>query len=160
MRLGLVAVGRLKAGAERDLAERYGERAAAHARALGLSGVETREVAVSRAARAEERRAEEAHAILAAMPAGARLALLDERGQPLDSAQWATDIGKARDGGAPAYVIVIGGPDGLDPSLRERAGVVVSFGRVTWPHALMRVLATEQLYRALTILGGHPYHRA
>jgi 23S rRNA (pseudouridine1915-N3)-methyltransferase len=94
------------------------------------------------------------------LPKGARLALLDERGAALSSAQWASEIGKARDSAAPAYALVIGGPDGLDPALRGHAQSVLSFGAMTWPHQLVRVMAAEQLYRSLSILAGHPYHRA
>jgi len=77
----------------------------------------------------------------------------------MTSAQWAAEIGKARDGAAPAYAVVVGGPDGLDPVLRAQARTILSFGAMTWPHQLVRVMASEQLYRALSILGGRPYHR-
>ncbi len=160
MRLVLIGVGRLKTGPERELFDRYGKRLADLARASGFSGVDLREVEDGRARRPEDRQAEEARAILAALPKGARLALLDERGASLSSPQWADEIGKARDGGAPAYAFVVGGPDGLDPALREKADRVLSFGAATWPHQLARVMAAEQLYRSLTILAGHPYHRA
>ena len=73
---------------------------------------------------------------------------------------FAADIGKARDSGAAAYAMVIGGADGLDPSLREQAGLTLAFGAMTWPHQLVRIMAAEQIYRAVTILAGHPYHRA
>jgi 23S rRNA (pseudouridine1915-N3)-methyltransferase len=160
VRLLLIGVGRLKAGPERELFDRYFKRLADLARASGFSGVDLREIEEGRARRAEDRQAEEARAIVAALPKGARLALLDERGAALSSAQWASEIGKARDGGAPAYALIVGGPDGADPALREKADRVLSFGAVTWPHQLVRVMAAEQLYRALSILAGHPYHRA
>lgn len=160
MRLLLIGVGRLKAGLERELFERYYKRLADMARASGVSGVDYREIEEGRARRPEDRQGEEARSILAALPKGARLALLDERGAALSSAQWADEIGKARDGGAPAYALVIGGPDGLDPRLREKAHNILSFGAMTWPHQLVRVMAAEQLYRSLSILAGHPYHRA
>ena len=160
MRIVLLSVGKLKAGPERDLAEDYLARAKGGAREIGLSGPDMREVAVSRSARIEERRAEEAKGVLSACPPGARLALLDERGQMLGSEEIAADIGRARDGGAPAYVVAIGGPDGFDQVCRDRAGLVVAFGRATWPHQLLRAMAAEKIYRATTILRGHPYHRA
>jgi 23S rRNA (pseudouridine1915-N3)-methyltransferase len=160
LRLLLIGVGRLKAGLERELFERYFKRLADMARASGVSGVDLREIDEGRAQRAEERRAEEARAILAALPKGARLVLLDERGAALASAQWAQEIGKARDDGTPAYALAIGGPDGLDPLLREKAHNILAFGAMTWPHQLVRVMAAEQLYRSLSILAGHPYHRA
>ncbi|MGO9769603.1 MAG: 23S rRNA (pseudouridine(1915)-N(3))-methyltransferase RlmH [Roseiarcus sp.] len=159
MRLTLIGVGRLKSGPERELFDRYFKRAADLARSQGIAAVELREVEEGRARRAEDRRAEEARAILAATPKGAWLALLDERGAAMTSAQWAAEIGKARDGAAPAYAVVIGGPDGLDPALRSEARTILSFGAMTWPHQLVRAMASEQLYRALSILGGRPYHR-
>ena len=159
MRLALIGVGRLKSGPERQLVERYAKRLVDLARSLGISGVDLREVEEGRARRAEDRRAEEARAILAAAPKGAWLALLDERGAAMTSAQWAAEIGRARDGAAPAYAVVIGGPDGLDPALRAEARTILSFGAMTWPHQLVRAMASEQLYRALSILGGRPYHR-
>jgi len=160
LRLTILAVGRLKAGPERDLLERYAKRVDALAPGLGFSRVDWREVDESRARRVEERRAEEARWILAAAPKGAWLAALDERGAAATSAQWAAEIGKARDSSVSAYAIAIGGPDGLDPGITAAARSVVSFGAMTWPHQLVRVMAGEQLYRALSILAGHPYHRA
>lgn len=160
MRLILVSVGRLKAGPERELVSRYHERAVAAARGVGLTGVDAREIEESRARRPEDRKAEEARAIRAALPAGVRLALFDERGKSLGSEAFAADIGRARDTGAPAYGLVIGGPDGLDPALRAEAHLVLAFGAMTWPHQLVRIMAAEQIYRAITILAGHPYHRA
>ena len=160
MRLILIAVGRLKAGPERELAGRYLDRAAAGARGVGLTGVDMREIEESRARRPDDRRAAEALAIRALLPKGARLVLLDERGRSIGSEDFAADIGKARDAGTPAVALVIGGPDGHDPALRAEAGLVLAFGAMTWPHQLARVMAAEQIYRATTILAGHPYHRA
>jgi 23S rRNA (pseudouridine1915-N3)-methyltransferase len=160
LRLTVVAVGRMKAGPERELLHRYVKRVAALAASVGISHVDWREVDEGRADRVEARRAEEARAILAAVPKGGWLAALDERGAALTSAQWAAEIGKARDDSVPAYAVVIGGPDGLDPALRAAARSVLSFGAMTWPHQLARIMAGEQLYRVLTILAGHPYHRA
>jgi 23S rRNA (pseudouridine1915-N3)-methyltransferase len=160
LRLLLIAVGRLKSGPERELFERYFKRLGALTRTAGISGVDLREVEESRARRPEDRRADEARAILAGLPGGATIVLLDERGAALASAQWAGEIGRTRDSAAPVYALIIGGPDGLDPSLREKAHGVLSFGAMTWPHQLVRVMAAEQLYRSLSILVGHPYHRA
>ena len=160
MRLILTAVGRLKAGPERDLCARYMERAAAIARSVGLAGIESREFDEGRARRSEDRKAEEASALRAAIPPGARLVLLDERGKALTSAAFAAEIGKSRDAGLPALVLAIGGADGHDPGLLAEAPLTLSFGAMTWPHQLVRIMAAEQIYRALTILSGHPYHRA
>ena len=159
MRLALVCVGKLKAGPERLLFDRYLKRLNEGARSAGLAGVDVREIGESRARRPDERRAEEGAAILAAAPKGGALVLLDERGAPATSEEWAADIGRARDGSRPVYAVAIGGPDGLDPSLGAGAHRIVSFGSMTWPHQLVRVMAGEQLYRAMTILAGHPYHR-
>ena len=159
MRISLICVGRLKSGAERELFERYFKRLAESARSVGIAGVDFREIAGSRARRPDDRRSEEASAILAAIPAGAELIALDEGGSSPTSAVWAADIERARDSSRPAYAVVIGGPDGLDASLRERAHRLIGFGAMTWPHQLVRVMACEQLYRAVSILSGHPYHR-
>jgi len=160
MRIALVCVGRLKAGPERELFDRYFRRLSGCARGVGIAGVDLREIDESRARRPEDRREEEAAAILAAAPAGSMLIALDERGVSPSSAEWAADIGRARDASRPVYAVLVGGPDGLPSSLRERVDRVISFGAMTWPHQLVRAMASEQLYRAMTILGHHPYHRA
>jgi 23S rRNA (pseudouridine1915-N3)-methyltransferase len=159
VRLTLICVGKLKAGPERLLFERYFKRLTECARGAGLAGVDLRELDESRAQRAGQRRAEEGAAILAAVPKGGVLILLDERGRATTSEEWAADIGQERDTSRSAYAVAIGGPDGLDPSLGAGAHRIVSFGSMTWPHQLVRVMAGEQLYRAMTILAGHPYHR-
>ena len=159
MRLALVCVGKLKAGPERLLFDRYFKRLSDGARGAGLAGVDLREIGESRACRPDERRAAEGAAILAAVPKGAALVLLDERGPSATSEEWAADIGRARDASLAAYAVAVGGPDGLDPSLRGAAHRIVSFGSMTWPHQLVRVMAGEQLYRSITILARHPYHR-
>lgn len=160
MRLVLIGIGRLKSGPERDLVERYMARLAAGARTAGLTGVDLRETDESKARRSDDRKSEEARAIRALLPAGATVLALDEHGDPVSSAAFAARIGKARDGGAPALALVIGGPDGLDPGFRQSCAACIAFGAMTWPHQLVRVMAAEQLYRATTILTGHPYHRA
>jgi 23S rRNA (pseudouridine1915-N3)-methyltransferase len=160
VKLILGAVGRLKAGPERDLAVRYLERARVAARPLGLAGPDVRELEESRARRAEDRKAEEAKALLAIPPTGARIIVLDERGSAMSSEQFAATLARARDDGAPTLALFIGGPDGLDEELRKRAHHAIAFGAMTWPHQLVRVMAAEQIYRAVTILSGHPYHRA
>lgn len=159
MRLSLLCVGRLKAGPERELAARYETRAAAGARSARLTGFETREIDESRARRPQERKADEARALLALVPPGAVLIALDERGKAMTSPAFAQEIARARDAGAPAFVLALGGPDGHDPSLIDGARMSLAFGAMTWPHQLARVMAAEQIYRAVTILSGHPYHR-
>jgi 23S rRNA (pseudouridine1915-N3)-methyltransferase len=160
LRLVLAAVGRLKAGPERDLAARYRERAVQLGRGLGFTACDIAETPESRARRAQDRLAEEATGLLAGLPPGGVLIAYDERGRAdLDSETLAGRIGGWRDAGRPALAIVVGGPDGLDASIRTRAELILSFGAATLPHGLVRVLALEQLYRSLTIMAGHPYHR-
>ncbi len=158
MRLIVLAVGRLKDGPERDLADRYRERAGQSGRALGFSGPESIEVPESRARRPEDRKAEEATALSARIPTGWRVAL-DERGPVTGSERFAALLAMARDGGRAHGTFFIGGADGLGDELRQSSDLVLSFGALTLPHQLVRVLVFEQLYRAMTILAGHPYHR-
>ena len=159
MKLSLVAVGRLKSGPERQLVERYRERAEALGRSLGFFPVDIAEITEGRGRRDAERRADEGQAILQRLAPGVAV-VLDERGRSLSSDAFAQNIAAWRDEGRAALSCVIGGPDGLDPAIRSRADLILSFGALTLPHQLVRVLAMEQLYRALTILAGHPYHRA
>jgi 23S rRNA (pseudouridine1915-N3)-methyltransferase len=159
VRLILLCVGRSKAGAERELSLRYIERANAAGRAIGFSGVELRELDESRARRPQDRKFDEAKAILAALTSGAELVAFDEGGKLLGSRDFSAHLGKRRDAGAPALALVIGGPDGLGPELRDKASLILSFGPMTFPHQLVRIMAAEQIYRAVTILSGHPYHR-
>lgn len=157
MRLILVAVGRAKAGPETELAARYQDRAAKAGRALGFRSLDAVTLDESRLPDAEARKVDEAVAIRRAR--SGRLVLLDERGRGLGSVDFAAQIGRWKDAGEDAATLVIGGPDGLDPALRNEADLVMSFGAMTWPHQLVRVMAMEQLYRAITILARHPYHR-
>lgn len=159
MRLILLCVGRSKGGAEKELALRYIDRANAVGRAIGFAGVELRELDESRARRPQDRKADEAKAILGALSPGTELIALDEGGKLLPSRDFASHLGKRRDQGAPALALVIGGADGLAPGVREAASLVLSFGPMTFPHQLVKIMAAEQLYRTVTILAGHPYHR-
>jgi 23S rRNA (pseudouridine1915-N3)-methyltransferase len=159
MRITLFAVGRLKAGPEKDLASRYLDRFAKAGPAMGLELARLVETPESRASNPETRKREEAAALEKALPDGAVLVLLDERGKALDSQAFADVIGRYRDNGKRDMMLAIGGADGLDPDLRSRADLTVNLGTMTWPHQLVRILIAEQLYRAVTILSGHPYHR-
>jgi len=158
MRLGLLCVGRLKAGPERELFARYAKRIEAM-RNLGLDGLDLKEIDESKARSAPERMAREGDALLAALAADAGLVVFDERGEPAASADFAQFIAGERDAGRKALWFAIGGAEGLDPGVRQRARAVFSFGAMTLPHQLVRILAAEQIYRAMTILSGHPYHR-
>ena len=159
MKLAVVAVGKLKSGPERELAERYRERAEALGRASGFAPLDIVEIAESRARREADRRTEEARAVLD-RAGSAPVVAFDERGRSLTSEAFAERLGTWRDRGTSALIFAIGGPDGLDESVRRRAELVLSFGALTLPHQLVRVLVLEQIYRCLTILAGHPYHRS
>ncbi|WP_339645292.1 23S rRNA (pseudouridine(1915)-N(3))-methyltransferase RlmH [uncultured Pelagibacterium sp.] len=159
MRVLIVAVGRMKAGPERELVARYLDRATASGKPLGLADFSVIEPGESRASSADARKAEEARAIRAAIPEKSVVIALDERGKSIASADFATRIADWRDMGKPALVLVIGGADGLAADLRDAADLVISFSAMTWPHQLVRIMAAEQLYRTTTILSGHPYHR-
>ena len=154
----MLAVGRLKSGPERELVERYKQRIEGIGRSLGVAGFDIVELAESRARRDDDRRAEEAEALLEKAGSSV-LIVFDERGKSPTSEAFAERIRHWRDEGRPGVACVIGGPDGLDPKVRQRAELVVSFGALTMPHQVVRALVVEQLYRALTIIVGHPYHR-
>ncbi|MDX8432721.1 23S rRNA (pseudouridine(1915)-N(3))-methyltransferase RlmH [Mesorhizobium abyssinicae] len=160
MKITVHAVGRMKAGPERELADRYFERFARSGPAVGLEYAGLVEIAEGRAQTANERRREEGQKLQTMLQQGTALILLDERGRSFSSEEFAGRLGLLRDGGRKALVIAIGGADGHDQSLRDQADLVVSFGALTWPHQLVRVMLGEQLYRAATILAGHPYHRS
>ncbi len=159
MRIIVHAVGRMKSGPEKELAARYFDRFAAAGQPLGLTLSPVIEIAESPAREAAQRKAQEAEKPLALKKAGALLVLLDEQGKSIDSAAFATMIARNRDGGIRDMVFAIGGPDGHGKAMRDGADAVISFGAMTWPHQIARIMLAEQLYRAATILAGHPYHR-
>jgi 23S rRNA (pseudouridine1915-N3)-methyltransferase len=160
MRLLVAAIGRLKAGPERDLAEQYRKRAAQVGGRIGFRAVELLELRESRAAEVGRRMIEESIALANVIPPQAVTVVLDQRGDNLDSPTLANQLRRWRDDGRPAAIFIIGGDDGLAPSLRDKATLKLAFGIATWPHPLARAMLLEQLYRATTILSGHPYHRA
>lgn len=159
MRLVIAAVGRLKAGPERELLARYLERANASGKALALAPVEVVEIPESTAPTAAKRKSDEAKALLAALPAKAKLIVLDERGKSVASEDFATKLARFRDDGAACTALLIGGADGLDETLRKQADLAIAYGAATFPHQVVRILLAEQIYRVTTILAGHPYHR-
>jgi 23S rRNA (pseudouridine1915-N3)-methyltransferase len=160
MRLIIISIGRLKQGPERELAERYHGRFDDIGRKLGFRGLDVHEIAESRARDPATRMSEEAAAMTAAMPENSTLVALDERGDNIDSAAFARQLGRWRDEQVANGVFAIGGADGLSPELRRKARLRMAFGAATWPHQMVRVMLLEQIYRAATILSGHPYHRA
>lgn len=159
MRLIIAAVGRLKDGAERELLERYRDRFGDLGKRLGLNPVAWHEPGESRAATATKRCAEEGAALLKLARDADTIIVLDERGKALTSQAFAQLLGKIRDDGAGTLAILVGGPDGQAPAVRDAAHIKLSLGAITLPHGLARIVLAEQLYRAATILAGHPYHR-
>jgi 23S rRNA (pseudouridine1915-N3)-methyltransferase len=156
MRVHLCAVGRLRGGPEQDLIRDYAARFDRTGRSLGLGPLTITEV--------DDRKgggmAAEAALLRRAVPQGALLCCLDERGLQMTSPAFADWMAGLRDQGRGDLAFVIGGADGIDPALRTQADHAISFGRMVWPHMLVRVMLTEQLYRAASILAGAPYHRA
>lgn len=159
MRIDILAVGRMKAGPERELVSRYLDRAMAGGKPLALTGFAVHEVAESRASSSDARKAEEARALQAHLPPGALIVVLDERGAAPTSEKFADQLLRWRDAGRSAAGFVIGGADGLDHAFMDAAELRLGFSALTWPHQLVRIMLAEQLYRATTILSGHPYHR-
>jgi 23S rRNA (pseudouridine1915-N3)-methyltransferase len=155
MRVHLVVVGRLRAGPELDLIKDYLTRFDRSGRALGLGPAQVIEV--------EDKKgggmAAEAALLEKAIPSGALVCCLDERGKVMSSPDFADQLGQWRDNGRQDVAFVIGGADGIDSPVRERADALLSFGKMVWPHMLVRVMLSEQLYRAASILAGAPYHR-
>ena len=151
MRVVIVAVGRVRAGPERSLIETYAKRLA-----WPLEIVEVRE---KKPLSGDERSSREASLLLDAVPDGAVVVVLDEAGKAVTSKRFAQRMGRWRDEGRACVAFLIGGADGHGPAVAERAELTLSLGAMTWPHQLVRVLLIEQLYRAGSILAGHPYHR-
>jgi 23S rRNA (pseudouridine1915-N3)-methyltransferase len=158
MLITIAAVGKMKAGPERALYDRYIERTTGAGRSLALT-IATREFVESRYAAPTARKDQEAEMLLGAASAGHLLVALDEGGKNLDSRALADRIAKWRDDGTPGLVFAIGGADGHGPALLQRSSLRLAFGPMTWPHQLARIMLAEQIYRAVTILSGHPYHR-
>ena len=155
MRVHICAVGRLRKGPERDLYDDYLTRFDRTGRALALGPAQLIEV--------EDKKGggmlAEAALLERAIPTGSLICVMDERGKLQSSPQFAETLGNWRDQGRQDVAFVIGGADGIDPSLRDRADASLSFGKMVWPHMLVRVMLAEQLYRAASILSGGPYHR-
>ena len=156
MRVSLCVVGRLRAGPERDLIDDYLTRFDRTGRALGLGPASVIEVEDKKGGGS----AAEAALLRKAIPDGAFLVTLDERGKVMTSPEFANKIADWRDNSQRDVAFVIGGADGIAPDLRAQANFSLSFGKMVWPHMLARVMLTEQLYRAANILSGGPYHRA
>jgi len=159
MRLTVAAVGRARAAPEQALFELHWERAAALGPKLGFPKLDLVVIETSRAAGAEARMQEEAAKLSARLPASAHRIALDEAGRSLSSEAFARQLASLRDRGGADIAFLIGGPDGLSPALRRGAEERLAFGPQTWPHLMVRAMLAEQIYRAFTILSGHPYHQ-
>ena len=151
MRIMILAVGRDRRGPTADLVDLYIKRCPWKTELVDIPQ-QTR-------GEPERRRRAEWEKIRQSLPANAAIAVLDERGDDLTSRKFAERIERFREDGRPTLAFVIGGADGLDPTLIETADLRLAFGRAVWPHRLVRVMLAEQLYRASTISSGHPYHR-
>lgn len=160
MRLTILAVGFSRGTSEGALIDDYVHRAQQMGRNMGIPSVAVEEVSVSRARDAKTRMSEEAGKLAARVPPGAHVILLDAKGKGMTSEDFSEMLGALRDAGTKDLCFVIGGPDGLLPLPGKRAGRSLAFGPQTWPHLLVRAMLAEQVYRAVTILAGHPYHRA
>ncbi len=158
MRISIIGVGRLKDGAERVLVDRYVERLAG-ARAIGLAPIAEKEIAEARHATAPERQAFEAERLLKIAESADVVVALDEGGRQLTSEAFARWLGSERDRGAKHVAFLLGGPDGHGAQVLETARLKLALGAMTLPHGLARAVLAEQIYRATTILSGHPYHR-
>lgn len=155
MRVHICAVGRLRKGPEKDLIDDYVTRFDRTGRALGLGPCQIIEVEDKKGGGMSA----EAALLARALPKGATVCVLDERGVVEKSPDFAARLGRWRDTGCGDLAFIIGGADGIDPNLRAQADHALSFGKMVWPHMLVRVMLTEQLYRAASILAGGPYHR-
>lgn len=159
MKLSILAIGRLKAGPELDLFDDYAKRARGLGRACGITEIAVRDFAESKLPDATARMAAEAQLLTQAIPQPSFTIVLDGRGKNPSSDDFAGIFQRHLDQGTSSIAFLIGGPDGHGPELRKKAGLLLSLGSMTWPHRLARVMLAEQIYRAVTILVKHPYHR-
>jgi 23S rRNA (pseudouridine1915-N3)-methyltransferase len=160
MKLAIAAIGLLKQGPELELARDYEQRIQGLGRQAGISGLTVLDWAESRATTPDLRKTDEAARLWSQVPAEAQAIVLDERGQSLSSKDFANMIKMQADHGTRQLSFLIGGPDGHAAETRSKAFKTLSFGPMTYPHRLLRVLLLEQIYRAVTIIVNHPYHRA
>jgi 23S rRNA (pseudouridine1915-N3)-methyltransferase len=159
MRLLILAVGNARGTSEGALTDDFVARANVFGKRLGFSSVTAEEIAVSKLRESKSRIADEGEKLAGKLPRGAQAIFLDARGKGMTSEDFAEMLGAMRDAGARDLAFLIGGPDGLDPGPAIKSSRSLAFGPQTWPHLMVRAMLAEQIYRALTILGGHPYHR-
>lgn len=159
MRLSILAVGRMKAGPEQELYNRYSDRISKSGKALHFMGLDLHEVVESRAQDTQKRKSEEAEQMIKAAGDGTRIIVLDERGKDFTSQEFSQLLKTEQDMGTQKLAFAIGGPDGHGDELKDIAIRKIRLGSMTWPHQIARILLAEQIYRGITILSGHPYHR-
>ncbi|PCJ94319.1 MAG: 23S rRNA (pseudouridine(1915)-N(3))-methyltransferase RlmH [Hyphomicrobiales bacterium] len=159
MKLTIAAIGRMKRGAEQELCARYVDRVSKAGRALSLGPLNVREYTEARAQTAQERKQQETNQLLGIAPPHATKIVLDETGKQFSSREFSALLARERDQGCAEMWFFIGGADGHDPAMLDAASYKMSLGKMTWPHQIARALLAEQIYRATTILSGHPYHR-
>jgi 23S rRNA (pseudouridine1915-N3)-methyltransferase len=160
MKLRICAIGRMKPGAERDLSEDYLKRARSLGRKLGLSAIDVADAGETVHDQTHVRIARDAETLKTLYAPGTSTIVLDPRGKALSTEQFTSFLKEQLDGGTSHLALLIGGPDGHAPETLKAARLVLSLGPMTWPHRLVRVMLAEQIYRALTIMAGHPYHRS
>ncbi len=160
MQIHIGAIGRLKNGPEKQLAAQYFDRVKKSGRAVGITGLDIKEYPESQNSTDVQRKAQEAEKLLAGCPPQSVLIVLDEFGKDDSSVEFSTMLAELKDGGTQSVSFLIGGPDGHDAQLLEKATRKMAMGKKTWPHRLVRIMLAEQIYRAITIMQNHPYHRA
>ncbi len=159
MRLAILAVGRMKSGPEQELYNRYAERILKSGKVLHFMGPDLHEIVESRAQDVQKRKSEEAEQLMKAAGEGTRIIVLDEKGKDLSSQEFSSLLKSEQDMGTQKLAFAIGGPDGYGDELKNAAVRKIRLGAMTWPHQIARILLAEQIYRGITILSGHPYHR-
>ena len=160
MRLTIAAIGKLKSGPEKLLAEDYASRIPAMGKKAGIPALNIKDWSESQRPDASQRMAEEEALLWSAASAGAYVIALDERGKAPTSQAFAEKLRLLADRGQSNVIFMLGGPDGHAPATREKADELLALGPMTWPHRLARIMLLEQIYRSVTILVNHPYHRA
>jgi len=160
LKLTIAAIGKLKSGPEKQLADDYAARIAAMGKKAGVTTLKITDWAESQKPDAAQRMAEEEAQLWSAVPQGAYVIALDERGKTPSSEAFASHLRKIIDRGQNDIVFILGGPDGHSATTREKAHELLAFGAMTWPHRLARLMLLEQIYRSVTIMLNHPYHRA
>jgi 23S rRNA (pseudouridine1915-N3)-methyltransferase len=159
MKMTILAIGRMKAGPEKELCDDYLTRAKPMGRTCGITALEQRDFPESAYEEPERRREAEAKALTSSLGPRSFTIVLDETGRALKSADFAALLRREIEGGAGEIAFLIGGPDGHAPTTRKAGNLILSLGPMTWPHRLVRVMLAEQIYRAVTIMVNHPYHR-